>query len=65
MVILAVNQAMKVAMEAQTHQQEFSWTTCLAMLRNKLESVAVSQEAVAASVSGDKKLTHAPPAESS
>ena len=55
MVILVVNQAMKVAMEARTRQQEFSWTTYLAMLRKKLESVAVSQEALAASVSGDKK----------
>ena len=32
MVILAVNQGMKVAMKARTRQQEFSWTTCLAML---------------------------------
>ena len=55
MVILAVNQAMKVVMEAWTRQQEFSWTICLAMLRKKLESVAVSQEAVAASAGGDKK----------
>ena len=53
--ILAVNQGMKVAMKARTRQQEFSWTTCLAMLGKKLESVAVPQEAVAASVSGDKK----------
>ena len=30
--ILAVNQGMKVAMEARTRQQEFSWMTCLAML---------------------------------
>ena len=53
--ILAVNQTMKVAMEARTRQQkEFSWTTCLAMLRKSLESLAVSQEAVAASVSGDE-----------
>ena len=52
--ILAVNQGMKVAMEARIRQQEFSWTTCRAMLE-KMESVAVPQEAVAASVSGDKK----------
>ena len=49
-----MNQGMKVAMEARTHQQEFSWTTCRAM-RGKMESVAVSQEAVATFVRGDDK----------
>ena len=63
MVVLAVNQAMNVVMEARNRQREFSWTTCLAMLRKKPESVAVSQEAVAASVSGNKKWTRASPAE--
>ena len=53
--ILAVNQGIKVAMEARTRQQVFSWTTCLTMPGKKMESVAVSEEAVAASVSGDKK----------
>ena len=33
--ILAVNQGLKVAMEARTRQQEFSWTTCRAMLGKK------------------------------
>ena len=52
--ILAVNQGMKVAVEARTRQQECSWTTCRAML-GKMESVAESKEAVAAFVSGDNK----------
>ena len=30
--ILAVNHGMKVAMEARTRQQEFSWTSCRGML---------------------------------
>ena len=56
MVMLAVSQGMKVAMEARTRQQtEFLWTTCLAMLGN-WELLAESQEAVAAlSVSGARK----------
>ena len=40
--ILAVNEVMNVAMAARTHQQEFSWTTCIEILGKKLESAAVS-----------------------
>ena len=57
-----MNQGTKVEMEARTRQQEFSWTTCRAML-GKMESVAVSKEDVAAFVSGDNKRTHASSAE--
>ena len=54
--ILALNQGMNVAMEARTR---FSWTTCLAMLGRgqnwSRQRCPMAQEAVAASVSCDKK----------